>query len=234
MKRFYKLVSVAEARGGFSILLDGKPVKAPSKKLLLAPTKDMAEAIMQEWGAQVDHIIPDTMPLTQILTTRIDRVATERGVMTGALLKYIDTDLLCYRADYPPELAEKQAEAWDRWLAWFAEKSGTKLATTTGLAALAQPQQAHKAARDFVAGLDDDRFTVFQMVASLAGSIILGLAFAEGKISPGEVFAAARVEENYKAGLYNEQKYGPDPAQEKKDRAMLADLEAAATYLKLL
>ena len=43
-KRFYKDVTVGEAEeGGFTILLDGKPLRTPAKKPLTVPTRALAE-----------------------------------------------------------------------------------------------------------------------------------------------------------------------------------------------
>ncbi|HBR67765.1 MAG TPA: ATP12 chaperone family protein [Rhodospirillaceae bacterium] len=235
MKRFYKLVSFqSEPAGGFSIRLDGRPVKVPSGAVMLAPSEDMAGALVKEWAAQGEKIVPDMMPLTQILTTRIDRVSKERSAMTDALMKYLDTDLLCYRAAQPAELAKMQQESWDPFLAWFAEAFGVRPQTTTGLAALKQGAALHSAVHEHVNKMTDDVFTVLQLVSSLSGSLILGLAFCAGKITPEQVFDCAHVEERHKAAIYNEDFYGPDPAEAKKRSAMRADLEAAAVYLKLL
>ncbi len=55
MKRFYKDVSLAERDGGFSVLLDGKPVKTPARNVLILPTEKLAEAVASEWRSQGDH-----------------------------------------------------------------------------------------------------------------------------------------------------------------------------------
>lgn len=233
MKRFYKLVSVRETPQGTQILLDGKPVKTPSRKDLLAPTPALADAIMQEWARQGAVIDPETMPLTQILNTCLDRVAAEREAMAAALLNYLDTDLLCYRTPHPPELAARQAAAWDPWLAWFANEFGEKLQTTESLKALRQPSGAHDKAAAHVAALSPEAFTALQVAVPASGSLVLGLALIAGAATAQDLFAAARVEESYKAAIYDEDKYGPDPAQEKKDKAVLRDLEAAEMFLKL-
>ncbi|MCE7887291.1 MAG: ATP12 chaperone family protein [Alphaproteobacteria bacterium PRO2] len=234
MKRFYKFVSLGDGKKGCSILLDGKPVKTPSRNLLETPHMDLANAILHEWNGQGDKIMPSEMPLTQLLNTCIDRVGSERPAMTEALMKYLDTDLICYRASLPPEMAAAQQAAWDPWLGWFEKEFGVALATTIDLQALKQPAAAHNALREYIEGLDDDRFTVLQVVTPLCGSIVLGAAFVRAALNPEEAFACARVEENYKAGLYDEKTYGKDPAQEKKDKAEMADLDACAKYLDLL
>ena len=65
-KRFYKQAGVAETADGFAIQLDGKQVRTPSGRPLVAPTRDIADGIVAEWNAQGEIIDPLTMPLTQI------------------------------------------------------------------------------------------------------------------------------------------------------------------------
>jgi chaperone required for assembly of F1-ATPase len=231
MKRFYKMVSIGETPKGFSILLDGKPVKTQSRHLLETSHRDLANAVLHEWMGQGDKILPATMPLMQILSTKIDRVSEQRETMTESVIKYLDTDLLCYRAVQPPELARRQQDAWDPWLVWFEKKFGATLATTTDLKALNQPAKAHEAVRDHIEDMDDDHFTILQIVTPLCGSVVLALAFVDRAATPEDVFAASHVEETYKSELYNEQKHGPDLLQEKKDREAVIDLEAAAKFL---
>ncbi|MCC6598565.1 MAG: ATP12 chaperone family protein [Alphaproteobacteria bacterium] len=235
MKKFYKLVSTLETPQGWGICLDGRPVKTTMGRILTCATPALAEAIMQEWAAQTDSINPQTMPLTQILSTQIDQVAEGRSEMSGMLLKYLDTDLLCYRAGPEPEgQVEAQAAAWNPWLDWFETRFGVRLETTETLAALRQPEAAHEKLKSAVAALDDARFTALQLLTPLTGSVVLALAFVEGALTPEQAFAAMRVEENFKAEIYNEKFYGPDPAQEKKDQAAQADLKAAAAFLRIL
>jgi chaperone required for assembly of F1-ATPase len=234
MKRFYKMVTSRPHAEGHIILLDGKPVKTPARADLVAPSESVARQLVLEWAGQGETILPDTMPLTQLLSTKIDRVLRERPAMTAAVLKYLDTDLVCYRACQPPELSRLHAGAWDPALDWFEKKFGEKLETTTALKALVQPPEAHKKVSARVQALDDNEFTILQIVTSLSGSLVLALAFVAGDMGAEQVFAAANVEETYKAGLYKEDIHGPDPMQEKKQAAMQADLKAAENFLALL
>ncbi len=235
MKRFYKLVSVSQKPDGWAILLDGKDIKAPSRqRTLVASTESLAHAVMEEWAAQAELIVPDLMPLTQILNTKIDRVSTERTVMSEMIMKYFNTDLVFYRVDEPQELAQRQKDAWNPHVSWFEEQFDCGLETTTGLRALTQAQAAHDSVRSYIDALDHDRFTVLQLVVSICGSLVLGVAFSERKINADQAFSAIRVEEQYKAEIYNEALHGQDPAQEKKDQSALADLKAAEKYLSLL
>ena len=77
-KRFYKDVSVAEGEGGEHVIaLDGRPVRTPAKNPLSAPTLALAELIRAEWAAQGEFIDPATMPVTKLVNTAIDGVATD-------------------------------------------------------------------------------------------------------------------------------------------------------------
>jgi chaperone required for assembly of F1-ATPase len=233
MKRFYKLVSTQRQSGGFSICLDGKPMKTPMGATLLAENEKIADELVREWAAQKDKIDPESMPLTQIITTKIDRVEREREAMETALMKYLNTDLLCYRAD-EKKIAKKQALLWDPPLAWFKKHFGAALETTTDLKALTQPPQAHQAVEKYIGQLNDDVFAILQLVTALGGSVVLGLAFIAHEIDADIVYDAAHVEESHKAEIYNEKLYGAAPHEEKSRAAMRRDLAAAEQYRDLL
>lgn len=234
MKRFYTLVSTEPSDGGVRILLDGKAVKCQSGAPLLCINQEIADCVMQEWAAQKDEILPDTMPFTQIENTRIDRVQQEREAMSKAVLKYLDTDLLCYVAGEPDALVTLQNEKWAPWCRWFEDYFDTSLQTTSGLSALKQNDKAHSAVQKYVESLSLAHFTILQLATSLCGSIILALAFTSNKASAEDLLSATYVEEDFKSALYNAEKYGEDPSLQKQKNAARIDLEAAHKYLSCL
>lgn len=234
MKRFYVAVTKERISSGYEIHLDGKPVKIPSGASLSVPSAVLADAVILEWAGQEKEIVPDSMPLTQFLITAQDRVARERAAMEKAVLAYLDTDLLCYRAVLPAATARRQAELWDPWLDWFENECGAKLLTTESLSALAQPEAACKAVKEWVSGLDDLHFTALQVVVGLCGSLVLGMAFIKQAITPEHVYEAALAEESFKASVYGEEKHGAAPHEEKRRAAMMRDLQACRQLLDLL
>ncbi|HEU4837811.1 MAG TPA: ATP12 family protein [Micavibrio sp.] len=233
MKRVYKVASHTKTEDGWVVQLDGKSVKTPSGQPLAAPNRIIADAIVREWSDQKDDIVPDSMPITQILNTAIDRMR-ERDVMTKTLLSYLDTDLLCYRVKEPLELSKRQKEVWDRWLTWFDEHFESPLDVTFGIEALKQDSDTHKQIWNYIEALDEYYFAVLQIVTSLSGSIVLGLAFLESEAGPEDIFNAAELEEIYHAQLAGEDVHGADPVQERRQKAMKRDLESAKNFLGLL
>lgn len=232
MKRFYSEVTYDKTEEGYRILLDGRPVKTPSKKELLAPTIKIAQAVTEEWQAQTDVINPQTMPLTQILNTKQDRIGKERKAIEIYVMKYLHSDLLCYRADFPPKLVQKQMQLWQPWLDWFERKYGSALLITNGLKALQQDQTTFQKIEAEVRALDDLKFTLFQLVVSVSGSIVIGLAFIHGAVTPEEIFEVTFLEEHFKDGIYNAEKYGQDPSQEKQQLSAMVDLKASMFILQ--
>ena len=219
-------------------MLDGKAVKTPLKQTLYAPNEDVAHVLMKEWAEVEEQIDPNTMPCTQILSTCTDRIRNERAALQEQVLKYLDTDLVCYRT--PPSTPEEeqqastQAELWDPWCTWFEEKFGKPLQTTTDIAALTQDELAHKNVKTAVEALDDLRFTLLQMIVPLSGSLVLALAFVDGKIEPQALYDMTHIEERFKDEMYKAEKYGRDPMQEKVEREMMRDLNAAKQILDTL
>lgn len=233
MKKFYSLSSTKKTDEGFVIQLDGKTINTPSGQELVAPTRELADAIVQEWAAQVDTIKPDTMPLTQILNTAIDRMR-DRDSITKALLKYLDTDLLCYRTKTPEGMAARQKQIWDPWLTWFDEHFESPLYTTFDIKAIKQDEDTHKQIWNYIEALDEYYFAILNIVTSLSGSIVLALAFLEHEATPEQLFQAMYVEEDYNGALAGEDVHGKEPQFEKKQKAEFDDLKAARQFLALL
>ena len=139
-RRFYKEVAVTPEHG---IALDGKPVRTPRKALLVLPTDALAEAVAAEWKAQAEKIIPASMLMTKLANTAIDRVAAEKPRILAEMVDYAASDLVCYRADRPPDLLARQAAHWDPVIAW----ASALVAVSAGLAYAELPIGRSKAAR---------------------------------------------------------------------------------------
>ena len=42
-KRFYEAATIGEEAGGWAVLLDGRPVRTPARRALLAPSEGLAK-----------------------------------------------------------------------------------------------------------------------------------------------------------------------------------------------
>ena len=118
---------------------------------LAVPSRSLAEAIAAEWQAQGDEIVPSTMPLTQLAATALDRVDVRREEVINELAAYGSTELLCYRAEHPAELARREHEAWQPLLDWLALRFDASLAVTSGIVHKPQNPTALAALRTAIA-----------------------------------------------------------------------------------
>lgn len=227
-KRFYKIVAVTN-EAPFAILLDGKPVKTPSTHPLAAPTRALADAVADEWRAQTEHIVPDTMPLTKALNTALDRVAANRDAVIDDLAKYTGDDLLCYRAASPAELVRRQSAAWNPWLDWAAERYEARLLVVTGIVHVDQPAEALARLRAAIAAHDEYRLTALHTGITLSGSAVLGLAFAARALTADETLDASQVDETFQA-----EQWGRDAEAESVRTRRLDELRAARRFIDLL
>ena len=136
MRRFYKQ---AEATADGSILLDGKPVKTPGRHSLTLPTPALAQALIAEWNSQTEKVDPRSMPLTGLANAAIDRIAPDQPAFARGLAVYGESDLLCYRAEAPARLVERQAEQWDPILAWARRRYDVDFEVASGIIHRSQP-----------------------------------------------------------------------------------------------
>ncbi|MGE0005041.1 MAG: ATP12 family chaperone protein [Parvibaculaceae bacterium] len=196
-RRFYKAVSVAGAQAPFTVTLDDRPLRTPLKRALDIPTTALAAAVAAEWDRQTEKIDPRTMPLTRLANTAIDRVDADRGRIIGEIVEFAGSDLVCYRAEKPPGLVERQARAWQPVLDWAREAVGAEFVVTEGVVHVGQPQAALAAARDYLARESPWSLTALHNITTLTGSALIAAMACAGAIPASEAWAAAHVDEDW-------------------------------------
>jgi len=229
MKRFYKNATAEQAENGFAVLLDGKVIRTPAGQKLAVPNRKLAEAIAAEWQGQGDTVIPHSMPLMRMAATCIDHVPLQHGAMQERLLAYVETELLCLRAEDPPELRQLQEAGWQPPLDWLKQTHGIELKTGSGLTG---PRQSAMAADGFARRLKALSPLVFFGVheaASCSGSLVLALALQEKALSPEKVFELAELE-----SLFQARRWWQDVAAESRHNAIRAELVMLAKWFELI
>ena len=203
-KRFWKQAQVEACEGGFTVKLDGRPVRTPAKAALCVPSQVMADAIAQEWDAQEDVVDPRSMPVTRGANAAIDKLRKQRAEVIELLAEYGDSDLLCYRAAGPEGLIRRQAEAWDPMLDWAADTLGARLFVGEGVVHVAQKPAALARLTAQVAGFDDFALAGVHDLISLSGSLVLALAVTKDAITVEDAWAASRIDEHWQIEQWGE------------------------------
>jgi chaperone required for assembly of F1-ATPase len=229
VKRFYRSVSVDGTAPAFRVLLDGRPVRTPAKRELAVPSRALAEALAAEWEAQGERIDPAGMPLTRLVNSAIDGVSGREAEVRADIAKYAANDLLCYRADGPPELVHRQSHAWDPVLAWTRDTLGAPFTLGQGIVPVVQPQETGAAIERALAKLDAFNLAAHHVMTTLTGSALLALAHARGRLTAEEAWAAAHVDENWQISQWGEDA----EASARRDRRW-AEMQAASLLVALL
>jgi chaperone required for assembly of F1-ATPase len=230
MRRVYKEARPGSAEGRHGVLLDGKPLRTPAGTPVSLPSAALAAAVAEEWQGQGERIVAEAMPLTRLACTVLDRVDKERASLVAAIAGYAETDLVCYRADQPASLVERQQLLWQPLVDWATLRFDAPLAVVAGVMHRPQPPGAVAALAAAVAVIDDPwRLLALYEATQLTGSLVIGLALLEGRLDAEDAWRAAHVEEDYQI-----ERWGEDSEAARRRAGLRADLDAVMRFLALL
>jgi chaperone required for assembly of F1-ATPase len=206
MQRFWQRATVGGGPEGLQVLLDGKPIRLPGGAPLRLDRPQLAEAIAAEWqragAAPGGEMSFSDVPLTRLAGTAQERIAPDPAGTVAALVRYGESDLLCYRAEEPAALAERQAHAWQPWLDWATAELGAALRVTRGITFVPQDAAALAALRRAVAAQPPLALAALGVVVPALGSLVLGLALARQRLAAAEALALASIEEGFQEEIW--------------------------------
>ena len=228
MKRFWTKAAVATEAGHHSITLDGRPMRLPGGPLLRLRQRALAEAIAAEWQAAPGTMTAEHVPLTRLAGTAQERVAPDPAVTIDGITAYAATDLLCYRAERPDTLVQRQHDTWQPWLDWAAETYGARLAVTAGIMPITQDHAALARLRAAAAAHDAFTLAGLGVIVPILGSLVLGLALAANRLTAGEAYRASILDE-----LFEEELWGIDDDAITRRANAARDVADAARFMAL-
>lgn len=228
MKRFWKQVAVTRDGAGYGIALDTRPVRTPGRTPLVVPTQALAEAVAEEWRSVADTIDPRAMPLTGLSNAAIDRIAPDPRGFAAGLTRYAESDLLCYRAEMPEPLVERQIAAWDPLLDWARARYDVHFETVAGVMPTPQPRATLVRLGEAVGARDPFELAALSPIVSVTGSLILALALLEGSADAETVWQAARIDDDWQVEMW-----GEDELAKQTTAAHRADYHAGVRLLEL-
>ncbi len=233
MKRFWTDAACVAEGDAWAVLLDGKPVRLPGGAPLVLPGRALAEAVAAEWqaagGEKGGDMSYADLPLTRLAGTAQERIAPDPEPVAVELSQYGQSDLLCYRAPHPPGLAALQAERWQPWLDWAAATHKAPLKVTEGIVHVAQDAEALAALAGALSTRTPHALAALGVAVPVLGSLVLGLALADGVLDGAEAYALSQIDEAYQAELW-----GQDSEAVIKRTRDAADVAHAARLLALL
>jgi chaperone required for assembly of F1-ATPase len=232
VKRFWQLATIERVDGGYAVLLDGKSMHLPGGAVLRVEAESLALAIADEWqaagGAKGGEMSFTDTPLTRLAGTAQQRIAPDPVPTVDAIARYAESDLLCYRAATPEKLVARQAREWQPWLDWAALTYDAPLRIGTGVAYVKQHRGSVAALRNAVAALDVAALAALGIAVPALGSLVLGLAMAEGQLDGATAHRLGALDE-----LFQAEAWGEDAEASARRGAVAADIALAERFLQL-
>lgn len=204
-KRFWKVTEVGKVDGGYEVLLDGRKLRTPAKSELIVPSSEIAQKIAHEWDVQEDVVDPDSMPVTRMANSAIDKVAPQFELVAEMIAAYGGTDLLCYRADSPKELVAHQEVVWTPYLDWAKAEFDAALIHGAGVMHITQSEQSIANLRARVFAFSSFELAAFHDLVAISGSLVLGLAAVAKREDPKTIWEVSRLDE-----IWQESQWGED------------------------
>jgi chaperone required for assembly of F1-ATPase len=204
-KRFYAKVATAPAEGGVAVTLDGRTARSPTGAPLVLPTAALADLIAAEWDAQATEVDAATMPLTRLAWAALALDAAGRNLAAERVASFAGSDLLCYFADGPASLVERQETRWGPLIAWAEAELGVPFRRAQGIVHQPQPPETLERISRLAGAEDEFRLVGLVTAASLFGSAILAFALRRSALSPEAAFELSRLDETFQ-----EERWGVD------------------------
>jgi chaperone required for assembly of F1-ATPase len=117
---------------------------------------------------------------------------------------------------------------WNDHLDWVSERHGARLAVTSGIRHVEQSEETLAALRRAVAERSDFDLAALHVLASVTGSLVLGLAVLDGQLTADDAFTLSRLDEAYQA-----EQWGSDREAEVRAGHLAAEMHHAAELVRL-
>jgi chaperone required for assembly of F1-ATPase len=228
IRRFYKAVEARPAGALFEIVLDGRRAKTPGGAAIALPTRAAGDLVASEWAGQGEWIEFGQMPATRHAFTAIDRVAAARAETAAELARFAASDLLCYFAEAPSALIERQQAQWGPVLDWAEDELDLLFVRAQGIVYQAQPPTTVHQIEAMALDLDDFTLAGLAWAAALFGSAVLALALQRGRLSGEAAFELSRLDEAFQNEQWGEDAEAADRTARMRDEALMLDRWFAA------
>ncbi len=230
-KRFYERADIAQsADGPYEVHLDGRAARTPGRAVLAFPTEAAARLLADEFTRQKDEIDPTDMPVYRIANTAIDGVARDPQAVIEDIMRFASSDMICYRADAPQPLVDRQSDAWDPVLDWARSRLGARFYLAEGVMHVEQPRESIGAVGIHLGQRPDPlRLACLHVMTTLTGSALLALALEDGEVDAQAAWAAAHVDEDW-----NVAQWGEDDEAAARRALRWREMDAATRLVKAL
>jgi chaperone required for assembly of F1-ATPase len=200
MKKFWETIEIKKVSSKeFYILLDNTKLKTPLRNELIFSNHLIAKEVLKEWDQNSDIINTDDLVFYGLLSTSIDRVREEKNSYINDIINFIDTDLICYRADGPNDLVSHQNKYWDPIVLLIEKYIDTNVTIFKGVMPSKQSSKVHHRFKNLIVELSDVQISVLHRITNLVGSVFLSLCILKKDLTNKQAFELSFLDELWQA-----------------------------------
>lgn len=229
MKRFYKNATHVADDTGWRVLLDGRGVKSQGGRAQIVPTASLAAALAAEWADQGEEIDPAGFVLRDLADYAIDVITGDRDAVLADLLRYAETDTLCYRAEADEPIHARQLELWEPPLKAAEARWDIHFERVAGIIHRPQPAETLRRLQTALALHSDFTLSALLTLTSLSASLVLGLSALEPDADIAALWRASELEADWQI-----EQWGQDHEAEIRAARRFTAFAAAARFAGLV
>ena len=197
---FLKLFLRSE-NGFYNLYLNEVKVKTPEKRLFDFTNKIYPKLILSEIKNSKFKNLNESI-YYNIYSLAKDKISSDKFKYIDEVLKYVNTDLICYWEEQPKEIYSLQVKYWKSQLNKL-EREDLYFNYTTDIMPIVQNVQSIKHLKEKIVNLDYISLSCLLMITQVTGSILLGYLYLTNKIKPENLFKNAYLHE-----IWQSEKWG--------------------------
>ena len=203
MNNYWSKISIITRKKISSICLDDKPLLSIEKNNL--EFKNIKTALILKNEIKSSEKIKNFNRLFyfNILSFGIDKIKKNKNNYLQEIFKYINTDLICYRAEKPDDLVKLQTKMWNPILDRF-EKEDLKFNQFVGVMPRSQPKSSIEKFKKKFKKYDEFEISCFLKLTQITGSVILSYSLLKKYFSEKYIFDCSVLDEKWQSKQWGE------------------------------
>ena len=203
MNKDWSKMSIRTGKKNSNIYLDDKPLLSIEKKKLEFKNKKIALLLKEEIESSRKNKNFNKLFYFNILSFGIDKVKNNKTKYLNEIFKYIDTDLICYRAEKPDDLFKLQIKMWNPVLDRLA-KENLKFNKFYGVMPRSQPKSSVVELKKKFNKFKEFEISSFLKLTKITGSILLSYSLLKEYFSEKYVFDCSVLDEKWQSKQWGE------------------------------
>jgi chaperone required for assembly of F1-ATPase len=201
-KKSWKSVRISRVvNSTYEILLDKVRLKTEREVSIQVPKK-LALSVSREWRAHEDITQIKKKFHTSFCFSVFDNTLIHKKKMLQTMLEYADCDLICYLADKPSALVNKQTKNFLPFIKLAESFFSINLNLGKGVLHIKQNSKNQRKIMAYLEKLSVFEITLLYELTNLTGSFFISTALVRGICRPTDAWRASNIEDSYRIKIW--------------------------------